>query len=141
MESDHKTSQEDVPALSPSQRLAIEVLLSGGTDGEAAKAASIARETVCRWRHGDADFIAALNGGRVAVEEAMRDSLRRASLKAIETLSDLLADKSRPVRLKAADILLRASAATVGTVGDTSPAEIRTRWNAAHNRRANTIFG
>ena len=46
--SDHKTSQKDYSAVSASQQLAIEVLLAGGTDSEAAQAASVTRESVNR---------------------------------------------------------------------------------------------
>lgn len=136
-ESDHKTSQENEPAVSPSQRLAIDVLLAGGTDTEAARAASVARETVCRWRHSDADFIAALNRERHAIFDATRDRLRVAGLKAIETLSGFLTSSYAPTRMKAASILLRSLGNLGATLppGETNPEDIRASWNGVRYRR------
>jgi hypothetical protein len=137
VEPDHTTSQERGPEVSPSQRLAIEVLLAGGNDAEAAKAASVARETVCRWRHGDADFIAALNRERQAVFEATRDRLCQASLKAIEALSNALSADDVSLRLRAASVILRSFGPHGPAIasGDTDPEEIRAKWSEAQSQR------
>lgn len=135
---DHKTSQDLALAVSPNQQQAIEVLLTGGSDSDAAKAASVTRETVCRWRHSDADFIAALNRERLEAFEATRDSLRRASLKAITALSELLSHETYPpMRLKAASIVLRSMGALGATLapGETNPEDIRADWRGARYRR------
>jgi len=137
-ENDHRTSQDLTLAVSLSQQQAIEVLLKGGSDSDAAKAASVTRETVCRWRHTDADFIAALNRERLEAFEATRDSLRRASLKAITSLSELLSDDTyAPTRLKAASIVLRSMGALGATLapGETNPEDIRADWRGARYRR------
>ena len=124
--------------VSVSQQLAIEVLLAGGTDSEAAKAASVARETVCRWRHSDADFIAALNRDRLAAFEATRDTLRQASLKAIRALSQLLSDETYlPTRMKAAAIILRSMGSLGAALapGATNPEDIRADWSESRYQR------
>jgi hypothetical protein len=48
-------------ALSPPQRKAIELLTSGHTLVDSAKAAGVGRTTLYRWLHGDATFMAAFN--------------------------------------------------------------------------------
>jgi hypothetical protein len=133
--SDHETAQKNDSKVTPSQLLAIDVLLAGGTDSEAAKAASVTRETVCRWRHSDADFIATLNRERLAVSEATADSLRRASLKAIAALSGILSEEDRSLQIKAASILL-AQRCDVQAPGDTDAEEIRTKWSEDRGRRS-----
>ena len=125
--SDHKTSQKDDSAVSASQQLAIEVLLAGGTDSEAAQAASVTRESVNRWRHSDADFVAALNRERRAIFEATRDNLCRASLKAIATLQDILSDEDRSLRIRAALILL-AQRGEAQAPGATDAAVVQAGW-------------
>jgi hypothetical protein len=136
VKSDHKTSH---PAVSANQQLAIDVLLAGGTDSEAAQAASVTRETVCRWRHSDADFIAAYNRERRAASEATADSLRQASLKAIKTLSDILSDEDCSLRIKAASILL-GQYDEAQAPGDTDPEAIRAGWDEARREREHRAF-
>lgn len=136
---DHKTSQENETLVSPNQQLAIDALLAGGTDSEAAEAAGVRRETVCRWRHSDADFIAALNRARSAAFDAAADSLRRAVPKAISTVVDILSDEDPSLRLKAASILL-AQLCEVQAPGDTDAEEIRTKQVEARGERDQRAF-
>jgi hypothetical protein len=47
--------------LSVAQRRAIDLLVAGATDGEAAEAVGVTRQTVNTWRNRDPIFIAELN--------------------------------------------------------------------------------
>lgn len=114
--------------MSANQQLAIEILMAGGTDSEAAQAASVTRETVNRWRHSDADFVAAYNRERRAIFEATRDNLSRASLKAIATLQDILSDEDPTLRIRAASILL-GQYGEAQAPGATDPAVVRAGWD------------
>jgi hypothetical protein len=116
--------------VSPSQHLAIDALVLGGTDSEAATAASVTRETVCRWRHADADFIAALNRARQATFETVRD-------KAVTTLTKLLDDLDGALRLKAVTVILAHGGAAAGP---TDAEEIRTREAEARGEQASRVF-
>jgi hypothetical protein len=64
------------PSVTPRQERAIGVLLSGSTDAEAAAEAGVSRETCCRWRHRNADFIAAMNEARQDLAQDFHDGLR-----------------------------------------------------------------
>ncbi len=79
-------------SLSAKQESALEVLLRGGTQKEAAEAASVARETVCRWVNDHPGFIAALNQGRQARVVAMRDRVQEMDAKALAILDHALED-------------------------------------------------
>ena len=48
-------------------------LLTGATDTEAAEAANVTRETVNRWRHRDANFVAALSEARTNLSQYFHD--------------------------------------------------------------------
>ncbi len=58
------TPTPELPRLTRKQELAIAAILAGASDGEAAKAARVTRETVNRWRHADPQFAAELNRRR-----------------------------------------------------------------------------
>jgi len=61
------------PTITPRQQQALQALLTGATDTEAA---DVARETVNRWRHRDANFIAALNEARQDLAQDFHGGLR-----------------------------------------------------------------
>jgi len=63
------------PGVTPRQERAIRALLTGATDAEAAAAAGVSRETCNRWRHRNADFIAAMNEARNTLAADFRDGL------------------------------------------------------------------
>ena len=94
------------------QELALSVLLTGGSDAEAAKAAGCRRETVCRWRHGDPVFIAAYNRRRQELWRSSEDGLRSLLPDAIDAVRDCLKATSPTTRLRAASLLLRTIAIT-----------------------------
>jgi len=58
------TNQADATPLSLRQQNALKLLLKGFPDTRVATELGISRETVCRWRHHDADFQAALEAER-----------------------------------------------------------------------------
>ena len=122
-----------VPTVSPKQDRALAVLLAGGSDIDAGKAARVSRETVNRWRHADADFIAELNQRRKQAWERGIAELRSAVPDAVGTLRDLLGSGvADAVRLKAAQAILQvagimdAGAKPPDASGD--PAQIRKDW-------------
>lgn len=74
------TSSSDLlDRLSPSQIAALDALLQGVTDSEAAETAGVDRTTVSRWKNHNPEFIAAFN--RAKQDEARRLRHRRHRLK------------------------------------------------------------
>jgi len=61
------------PTITPRQQQALHALLTGATDTEAAEAANVTRETVNRWRHRDANFVAALSEARTNLSQHFHD--------------------------------------------------------------------
>jgi hypothetical protein len=116
-----------VPTISPRQQQALQVLLRGGTDIEAAQAAHVARETVCRWRRGHADFIAALNMEREVLNEGFRDAVRALLPEALRALQDGLQSPDMRIRVRVAETLIRALS-KLGDPGETHPGVIRAEW-------------
>src|SRR5579884_1829578 len=53
--------------LSVAQLNAIDLLVCGATDGEAAEAVGVSRQTVNTWRHHDPAFVAELNSRRLEI--------------------------------------------------------------------------
>ncbi len=78
--------------VTPAQHLAIETLLTGGTQQQAADAAGVARETVNRWTNHHPGFIAALNQGRRARTEELRDRAREIDAAAVEAVLQAVRD-------------------------------------------------
>jgi hypothetical protein len=73
--------------LSPRQLTAIDRLLAGETVTLAAAAAGVCRETVCRWRRHDLQFIAALESRRAELREAVRSRLLSIAHRALENVA------------------------------------------------------
>jgi hypothetical protein len=84
----HKTSQ--YVTLSMEQQNAIDLLILGHTDHAVAAQIGVARETVCRWRHEHAYFIAALHRRRQDVWQTAQERLRGLVGKAIDILEEAL---------------------------------------------------
>lgn len=72
--------------LKPPQLCALEVLLSGGSVGEAAASGGVGLATVRRWLKADHSFRAALNAGRQELHASYRARLERLVGKAINAV-------------------------------------------------------
>lgn len=94
--------------LTTKQRAAIAALLEGNTQGGAATAAGVGRQTVSRWLN-EPDFTAALREGSDA---AIRAASARLAATTEHAVNNILATMTTPttpgaaVRLRAADALL-----------------------------------
>ncbi len=73
-------------ALSVEQENAIDLLVSGTSDRETAKAVGVSRQTVCGWRNHHPAFVAALNARRLETWGASSDRLRALLPKALDCL-------------------------------------------------------
>jgi hypothetical protein len=82
----HKKSHK----LSSKQQLAVDLLLQGKTDQEAASAVEVTRETVNRWRNRNPYFQAVLNRRRKELWEGAHERMRCLVNKAVETLENSL---------------------------------------------------
>ena len=123
--------------LSIGQRNAVDLLILGGTDAEAATAANVTRQTVCDWRNHDAEFQAELNRARAALWTGATDQLRALVPRALSVLAEALA--AQPDPKVALDILrLAGIGAGLGTVGigPQSAAEIDDLVTEVAERRA-----
>jgi len=125
--------------LSVGQRNAVDLLILGGSDAEAATAANVARQTVCDWRNHDAEFQAELNRARAALWTGATDQLRALVPRALTVLAEALAE--RPDPRVAMDILRLAGvggSVNLGTagIGPQSAAEIDDLVTEVAERRA-----
>lgn len=91
--------------LSPKQLQALDLLLAGETITSAAKITGITRETLSRWRHHDADFIAAYNAGMKSIAEAGLMKLLDAKKMGVERLVELAGSKNESIAFKASSKL------------------------------------
>ena len=122
------------PSITRRQEQALRVLVAGGTDAEAAKAAGAARETVCRWRHHNADFLAALAQARQDLSQDFHDGLRALLPDALAALRDGLAADSINTRVRVAATLFRTLRDVGEPAGLTNPEEIRVAWQTAESK-------
>ena len=79
--------------LSVAKANAIDLLVAGATDQEAADAVGVTRQTVNGWRNHDPEFIAALNARRLDVWGGSADRLRALLPTALDTLEAALTEK------------------------------------------------
>jgi len=93
--------------LEADQAAALDLLLAGQTVTAAAAAVGVARETVSRWRNGDANFQAAYNAALQSAYDATAARLLDARARAVERLAALIDSKDEATALKAAAALLR----------------------------------
>lgn len=121
---------QDMPAITGQQEQAIALLLAGKSQAETAAAVEVAAETLTRWLHGDAAFVAAYNARRLELWEANSARLRELSGKAIDTIEAILQDpgESAAVRLRAAVVVLKELGANDKPGGATTPAEVASQW-------------
>jgi len=73
---EHDQDTNTLRTLTDSQRIAIRILVGGGTDREAAEAAGKTRETVNRWSHHHPEFQAELNRQRQQLQDEHADKCR-----------------------------------------------------------------
>jgi len=114
-------------ALSVAQLAAVDALLAGATDADAADAAGVTRQTVSGWKHHHPAVVAALNAGRAAMWERSADRLRSLVPKAIAVLEAAL-DSPLPDPKTALDVLrlagLAERAAPLTPTGPTTAAAV-----------------
>jgi hypothetical protein len=91
--------------LSVEQLTAIDVLVMGKTDAEAAQAAGVTRPTVTDWRNHHPVFKAMLNERRSALWAEAHDRLRALVGKAIENLEHAVHEGKLPVSIEVLKIV------------------------------------
>jgi hypothetical protein len=115
--------------ITPAQLAAVEVLASGGTFSDAARAAGVDRLTVDDWRDDNPAFVAELNARRQDRRDSVQSRLRSLADKAVATIEKMLDDESvpAPVRLKVAQIVLDASVGIpkAEPIGSCNPRAVR----------------
>ena len=121
------------PTITPRQQQALQALVTGSTDAEAAEAANVIRETVNRWRHRDANFIAALNEARQGLSQGFHDGLRALLPDAISALRDGLTADNINTRVRVAATLFRALRDIDEPTGPSNPETIRVAWQTAES--------
>lgn len=118
------------PAVTDRQRHAIEAIVSGADDSEAARVAGVSRQTVSKWKHHNADFIAALNAARRESVDGFIDRMRGLYPVAVDALRDALdAEQPPAVRLRAAEAIIKNMPSPSG---ETDPEAIRAKWESEH---------
>ncbi len=96
----------DEEKLNEKQELAIELALTGMSDGEIAKRVKVSRQWVNTWRNHNTVFIDALAERRRTLRERHQDSIIGLVDKAIEVMRAALDDADPRVRLQAAKLVL-----------------------------------
>ena len=76
--------------LTIAQQNAVDLLITGATDQEAAEAVGVTRQTVCGWHHTNPYFQAALNRRRQELWGATVDQLRSLLPRAVAVLAEEL---------------------------------------------------
>jgi len=123
-------------ALSPAQKMAIEVMLSGNTMIAAANAAGVTRKTLYNWLHRDAKFQAAYNAWQADAMTSARSRLLGMADYAVDTLE-------REVRRNpqiALAIVKSLGMLDRPTPGSTDPEEIEEQMETEGQRSA-TVRG
>jgi hypothetical protein len=103
---------------------AIDLLVTGKTDTEAAAVLNLHRTTVTKWRLYDPVFQAELNVRRAEVWSAGANRLQSLIPKALDVLAGELEKPESPNRLKAAIELLRLVPLSFPTAGPSDPEQI-----------------
>jgi hypothetical protein len=132
---DEKPDDQAPPeaAITPRQQQALQALLTGSADTEAAEAANVTRETVNRWRHRDANFIAALNEARQDLAQDFHDGLRALLPNALAAVRDGLTADNINTRVRVAASLFRTLRDVGEPTGPTDPETIRVAWQTAES--------
>ena len=135
MANKHRVTEPDKSGqLTTKKKNAIELLITGKTDAEVAKAVGVTRQTVNQWRNHDATFVAELNYQRETLWQAERERLRSLVRKAVNALDANLDSDNEGIRQRAALHVLKC----VGLYGkDATPSgpttaeEITRQWEDA----------
>jgi hypothetical protein len=115
---------QEMASLNPKQVKAIELLASGTSQKDAAKAVGVTPETVCGW-HKAPDFQAALNRIKRESLDAARDLLRSCVGDAARTLQELMKPgKPDAIRLRSAVAVLELASEHCGSIGPTDAKKI-----------------
>jgi AcrR family transcriptional regulator len=115
------SSEACLLALSPPQRLAIEMLTSGQTLVASATAAGVSRMTLYRWLKGDAVFLAAFNAWQKDVLDTARGRLLALSDLAVSTVAKSLSRGDANTALK---VLKSLGVMDRAQPGSTDPEEL-----------------
>jgi Homeodomain-like domain len=113
-------AQHPAEELSPQQHAALEALLSGATDEQAATVAKVSRSTVWRWRSLNPSFRACLNSRREEMWGSNLERLRRLIPRAVDVIEEELSAPS-PNWRAAAKLLDLAGANALANIGPTTP--------------------
>jgi HEAT repeat protein len=136
----HPTVPDKSRHLTPTQEVAVALVLAGKTDGEAAEAAGVTRQTVWEWRHNHPTFIAEVNRRRKEVWGAAAERLRGLLGRAVEVLEEGLDAQDPRVRQRAASLVLQVLGLMEKRhwepVGPTTPEEVEQEVERAAARRA-----
>ena len=100
----------DEEKLNEKQEMAIELALTGMSDGEIAKRVKVSRQWVNTWRNHNTVFIEALAERRRTLRERHQDGVIGLVEKAIEVIKAALEDGDPKVRLQAAKLVLSTAA-------------------------------
>ena len=117
--------------LTVQQENAIDLLILGQSDREAAEAVGVARQTVTGWRNENPDFVAELNRRRQEVWGSQVEQLRQLVAKAVQVLAEDLEDDDKALRQRAAIHILRAVGlygADLSPTGATDSEAIKLEW-------------
>jgi DNA-binding CsgD family transcriptional regulator len=106
--------------ITDKQLKAVELLITGKTITDTAKAVSVSRETVSSWVNHDAEFQAYLNRQRAHLWQSFEDRLRSLVPDALKVVEDSLGDAD----LKTALAILKMSAFRIQPIGKTEASEI-----------------
>jgi hypothetical protein len=116
--------------ISPTQELALQALVSGGSVTTAAKEAGVARETVSRWIHRDPVFLAELQNIRAELAIQTRCTLEALGMQVVGVLANAVQDQFvKPWRLRAACAVLKMIGADrAETMPSTTAEEVHVRF-------------
>ncbi len=93
--------------LTEQQITAINALIGGATQAEAAEAAGCERHTIGRWLRTDPQFVAQYNGLRYMVQDDNIERLRQLGGRAIAVLERLLDSPDEKAQMRAVGLILQ----------------------------------
>lgn len=122
----HTIEIMDLRKLTVQQSNAIDLLVTGCSDREAAEAVGVNRSTITRWRLYHPAFQAELNAQRAALWGQAKEKLRSLIPEAVDILADALHDPNNDDRAKLALELLKTVKASedLNSHGNTDPDKI-----------------
>jgi hypothetical protein len=124
--------QDKTGPLTVQQENAIDLLIQGRSDREAADAVGVARQTVTGWRNENPDFVAELNRRRQEVWGGQVEQLKHLVARAVQVLAEDLDDvEDKALRQRAAVHILRAVGlygANLAPAGATDSEAIKLEW-------------